>query len=98
MTERAAQGSPAPEAETLLVFPCEFPIKVMGERRDGFAQEMLRAIADLAPDIPADRVEMRVSKGARYISLTIPVWAISKEQLDTIYLRLTGHPWVKVVL
>lgn len=98
MTDPATQGSQAPSADTLLRFPCEFPIKVMGERREGFAQEVLRAIDDLAPNVPADRVEMRVSKGARYISLTIPVWALSKEQLDAIYLRLTGHPWVKVVL
>jgi putative lipoic acid-binding regulatory protein len=41
---------------------------------------------------------MRVSREARYISLTILVQAVSKQQLDAIYRRLTGHPWVKVVL
>lgn len=83
---------------SLLTFPCTFPIKVMGERRDGFAQEILKAIEDLAPDLAQEKVEMRVSSGARYISLTILIEAVSKNQLDAIYLRLTGHPWVKVVL
>ena len=94
---------PEPESssqkeESLLRFPCEFPIKVMGERREGFAQEMLACIADLAPDVAPEKVEMRVSREARYISLTILVQAVSKQQLDAIYRRLTGHPWVKVVL
>ena len=90
--------SDADEPPSLLAFPCTFPIKVMGERRDGFAQEILKAIEDLAPDLAQEKVEMRVSSGARYISLTILVDAVSKNQLDAIYLRLTGHPWVKVVL
>ena len=91
-------ASNADDSPSLLTFPCSFPIKVMGERRDGFAQEILKAIEDLAPDLAQDKVEMRVSSGARYISLTILVDAVSKSQLDAIYLRLTGHPWVKVVL
>jgi Protein of unknown function (DUF493). len=41
---------------------------------------------------------MRVSKQATYISLTIYVQTHSKAHLDQIYLCLTGHPWVKVVL
>lgn len=96
----AAPSGPSDSGEppSLLEFPCAFPIKVMGERRDGFAQEILKAIEDLAPDLAQEKVEMRVSSGARYISLTILIDAVSKNQLDAIYLRLTGHPWVKVVL
>lgn len=86
------------ESASLIQFPCEFPIKIMGERRDGFAQEILFSLSDLAPGIAPDKVEMRVSSSARYISLTVFIQAISREQLDAIYLRLTSHPWVKVVL
>jgi putative lipoic acid-binding regulatory protein len=88
----------ATESASLIQFPCEFPIKVMGERRDGFAQEILSCISDLAPGIEPEKVEMRVSSNARYISLTVFIQAVSREQLDTIYLRLTSHRWVKVVL
>jgi uncharacterized protein len=86
------------DSTSLIPFPCEFPIKIMGERRDGFAQEILSCISDLAPGIEPDKVEMRVSSSARYISLTVFIQAVSREQLDAVYLRLTGHPWVKVVL
>ncbi|MEK9812366.1 MAG: DUF493 family protein [Bordetella sp.] len=84
--------------ESLIEFPCEFPIKVMGVRRDDFAQEMVRALADLVPNIATEKIEMRVSREATYISLTIYIRTHSKAHLDQIYLCLTGHPWVKVVL
>ena len=93
------QMMPIPDPqESLIEFPCEFPIKVMGLRREGFAQEMVTALAELVPDIAAEKIEMRVSKQATYISLTIYVQTHSKAHLDQIYLCLTGHPWVKVVL
>ena len=70
----AVQIMPIPEPqESLIEFPCEFPIKVMGLRREGFAQEMVTALAELVPDIAAEKIEMRVSKQATYISLTIYV-------------------------
>lgn len=98
MTGSEARPGSSSGDRSLIPFPCEFPIKVMGERRDGFAQEILACISDLAPDIASEKVEMRVSRGARYISLTVLIHAVSRDQLDAIYLRLTGHPWVKVVL
>lgn len=84
--------------DTLLEFPCEFPIKVMGATRDGFAEEILRVVRLHAPDFDATRMEMRASTGGRYISLTCTVIATSKRQLDDLYRALTAHPMVKVVL
>lgn len=83
---------------TLLSFPCEFPIKVMGKRVDHFAQEVVKVILVNAPDFNASTIEMRVSSNAAYISLTCTIHAQSQEQLDKIYLSLTSHPLVKVVL
>lgn len=84
--------------ETLIEFPCDFPIKVMGETRDDFAETIIAAIRSLLPDFDASRVEMRASSGGRYLSLTCTVYVTSKPQLDDIYRLLTAHPMVKVVL
>lgn len=84
--------------ETLLEFPCDFPIKIMGESRDGFAQAILEVVRRHAPDFDGATMEMRASKGGRYLSLTCTVRATSKAQLDALYRELTGHPWVKIVL
>ncbi|GAA5173956.1 YbeD family protein [Niveibacterium umoris] len=84
--------------EELLQFPCDFPIKVMGETRDDFAHTIIAVVQQNAPDFDASGVEMRASSGGKYISLTCTVRATSREQLDNIYRSLTGHPFVKVVL
>lgn len=86
------------EQETLLEFPCDFPLKIMGEAREGFAEAVAEVVRQHAPDFDATRVEMRASSGGKYISLTCTVTATSKPQLDDIYRALTSHPWVKVVL
>lgn len=86
------------DEDTLITFPCAFPIKVMGETRDDFSATIIAAIQNLVPDFDAGKVEMRASSGGKYISLTCTVWVTSKPQLDDIYRLLTAHPLVKVVL
>ena len=89
----------APGSEdTLLEFPCDFPIKVMGSRTDDFAQVVVDIVLRHAPDFAAESVEMRASSGGKYLSVTCTVRATSKQQLDALYRELTGHPQVKVVL
>ena len=84
--------------ETLIEFPCDFPIKIMGETRDDFTDTIIAVIRSQLPDFDASGVEMRASSGGRYLSLTCTVHVTSKPQLDDIYRLLTAHPMVKVVL
>lgn len=86
------------EPNTLLEFPCDFPLKVMGAKRDGFAQAITEVVLKHAPDFDAAQVEMRPSKAGNYLSLTCVIRATSKPQLDALYRELTAHPWVKIVL
>ncbi len=86
------------EQETLLKFPVDFPIKIMGERRDDFAQTIVAIVLRHAPDFRPETVEMRVSAKGNYLSLTCTVRATSKAQLDALYREVTAHPWVKMVL
>lgn len=84
--------------ETLLEFPCDFPIKVMGARVDGFAQAVAGVVTVHAPDFDPATMEMRPSSKGNYLSLTCTIRATSKAQLDDLYRALTAHPMVKVVL
>lgn len=86
------------EQETLLVFPTDFPIKIMGEMRDDFAQTMVEIVMRHAPDFRPETVELRASSSGNYLSVTCVVRAASKDQLDALYREVTAHPWVKVVL
>ncbi len=84
--------------ETLIEFPCDFPIKVMGETHADFGAEVIKTIQPLDARFDASKVEMRGSSGGKYISLTCTVYVSSKPQLDDIYRALTSLPTVKFVL
>ncbi len=86
------------ETPSLLTFPCVFPIKVMGRREDGFAQEMSALVLRHAPDFHPETLEMRTSKNGRYLSLTITINARSRAQLDALYSELSSHPRVLMAL
>lgn len=84
--------------ESLLKFPCTFPIKIVGRTEEGFAQEMLEIVLRHAPDFDAASMEMRASSQGAYLSLTCTINATSRAQLDALYRELTSHERVKWVL
>jgi len=86
------------ERETLLEFPCKFPVKAMGLNDPGFqalVERIILADADIHPDQP---VTTNLSKSEKYLSVTVTIDARSKQQLDTIYHALTDCPQVKIAL
>jgi putative lipoic acid-binding regulatory protein len=89
---------PAGTALELLTFPTDFPIKVMGRRVDGFADAIAAVVLQHAPDFDVATMELRASSKGNYLGLTVTIRATSRAQLDALYLALTGHPLVSVVL
>ncbi len=85
-------------APPLIDFPTDFPIKVMGETHDTFAQTIIEVIQSIVPSFNAAQVEMRASSAGKYISLTCTVHVVSQEHLDNIYRLLSAHPLVKFAL
>ena len=86
------------EGGSLLTFPCVFPMKVMGRREDGFAQAVAETVLRHVPDFHPETMEMRTSRNGRYLSLTVTINARSREQLDALYVELSKHPRVMMVL
>jgi hypothetical protein len=79
-------------------YPCDFPIKILGHTRAGFAQAILEIVRRHAPDFDGSSMEMKSSKRGRYLSLTCVIHATSREQLDRLYRELCDHPMVVMVL
>jgi len=88
----------ADDKTTLLEFPTAFPIKIMGEAQDGFAQAIVAIVVKHAPDFDPISTEMRPSKQGRYLGITCTITATSQAQLDALYSELSAHPLVKMVL
>jgi hypothetical protein len=84
--------------DTLIEYPSDFPIKIMGAMHDSFAQTIVEVVTQHDPEFHAGRMDMRASSKGNYLSLTATVRATSREQLDNLYRALSSHPMVKVVL
>jgi putative lipoic acid-binding regulatory protein len=88
----------AQATDSLIEYPSDFPIKIMGAMHDAFAQTMVEVVMQHDPNFDAGKMEMRPSSKGTYLSLTVTVRATSREQLDNLYRALSAHPMVKVVL
>ena len=84
--------------DSLIIYPSDFPIKIMGVMQDAFAQTMLDLVTQFDPDFDAGKMEMRPSAKGTYMSVTVTVRATSRQQLDDLYRALSSHAMVKVVL
>ncbi|MDY0072305.1 MAG: DUF493 domain-containing protein [Thauera sp.] len=95
MSEQQREGE---TRQSLIEYPCDFPIKAMGARVDGFAQAVIDTVLRHAPDFDPRHAEMRPSSKGNYLAVTCTFRACSQLQVDALYRELTAHPLVKVVL
>ncbi|MGE4451455.1 DUF493 family protein [Castellaniella sp.] len=84
--------------ESLITYPCDFPIKVMGRAHDDFARVMAEVALGFDPGFDPSSIEIRPSASGNYLGLTLTVRVVSREQLDALYRALHGHEMVSVVL
>ncbi|NIE66788.1 DUF493 family protein [Burkholderia sp. Ax-1719] len=94
----AVIGAGAEAKESLIEFPCDFPIKVMGKTHPEFESTMIAVLREFDGGFDETIIEKRPSSGGNYTGLTVTVRATSQAHLDDIYRALTGHPMVKIVL
>jgi len=90
-------SSQSPE-QSLLEFPCRFPVKAMGRQSDEFealVTGLVCAHAEIWPDEPVRSVP---SKAGNFVSVTVVIEARSRQQLDTIYQALTDCAQVLMAL
>jgi uncharacterized protein len=86
------------EGETLLEFPCRFPIKVMGEAHAEFFEAIEACVAQHVPDSDSVEVVHRESSAGNYVGVTITLTATSQAQLDDLYRALGACARVRMVL
>jgi putative lipoic acid-binding regulatory protein len=86
------------EQPSLIEYPCDFPIKIMGKAEQGFTQTALAIVRYHAPDFDAATMSVRASKNGTYLSVTCTIRATSRAQLDALYQALSDHPAIAVVL
>ena len=85
-------------SETLLEFPCEFPLKVMGRKEAGFRDVVVALVEAHTGSLEAGRIRLRESRDGNFVALTMMIRAESQAQLDAIYGELSVHDRVLMAL
>lgn len=83
---------------SLIEFPCDFPIKIVGINSDDFFDAIKEIVYTHFPDCDDTRFAHTLSGKNNYMAITVTVVATSQPMLDALYQALTNHPHVKMVL
>ena len=85
-------------SESLLEFPCRFPIKIMGRNRDEFKTVASEIVLRHAELYAGEQVTTNASAESNFLSVTVTIEALSQGQLDDIYRDLTDCDQVLMAL
>ncbi len=84
--------------EPKIEFPCDYPIKVIGESHPGFQDEVLTIVRRYDPTIALDKVKERPSSKGKYSSITVLLWATGEPQIMSLFAELKNCAGVRLVL
>ena len=84
--------------KTLIDFPCDFPIKIIGNNSTLFLEEIRQITLAHFPNTAQDAMTHKASKNSNYLAVTVTIFVENQENLDVFYQALTQHPEVKMVL
>lgn len=84
--------------ETLLAFPCDFPIKMMGRETPEFHATARSLVEKHTGPLGDDAIKQSLSRNGRFVSITVTVNAQSQQQLDDIYRDVSSHEDVLMAL
>jgi putative lipoic acid-binding regulatory protein len=83
---------------TVLEFPCDFPIKIMGRESPEF-RALARALVEKHTGPLSDNaINSALSRNGSFVSVTITVNAQSQQQLDDIYNEVTSDDAILMAL
>ena len=93
-----ASGAPEPEEGPRLTFPCEMPMKIIGENSPAMIADVLKAFRDQGVPVVESDLKLVPSREGTYCSVNYTFTARSRDQVDAIYIALTANPLIKWVI
>ena len=89
-----ADGMEAPKIE----FPCDYPIKVVGNAGSELHALVLEVMEIHAPGFDQTRITIRDSRNGNFQAITATITATGESQLQAIFADLKVSSLVKIVL
>lgn len=84
--------------DSLIEFPCLFPIKMIGIHSSTFIEDIKHITIKHFPNFEEKDLVQKPSQKNNYLALTVTVFAQNKPSLDAFYEEITKHPQIKMVL
>lgn len=81
-----------------LTFPCEMPMKIIGENSPEMVADVLKAFRDQGVAVDEADLKMVPSREGTYCSVNYTFTAQSRDQVDALYIALTSNPRIKWVI
>jgi putative lipoic acid-binding regulatory protein len=86
------------EEITEKIYPCQLPVKVIGENNDELKKVIVTVMASLGEVLESGAMASKHSKNKKYLSITFSVVVRSREHIDQIFSALNAQKEVKMVL
>lgn len=81
-----------------LVFPTDYPIKVVGRQEPGLRLRIDTVVQRHVPDLAGDRVSERASGQGNFVAITYLIVARSREQVVALVTELSATEGVMMVI
>ena len=79
-------------------FPCDYPIKVLGDAVPHFKQTVIEVVTVHSPTLDLRKITLRDSGKGRFRSVTVVIRATGVDQLEAIFEDLKATGIVKMVI
>ena len=86
------------KADSLMTFPCDFPIKIIGNNHHSFMNEINELVRKHFPNTEDKSIRSQPSKEGNFLAISILLHVLDQATLDALYVDLSKHPEVKMVL
>ncbi len=84
--------------ETAIEFPCDYPVKIIGEYSPGFLDEVIEIVRRHDASVGQESVTERSSRHGNYHSITVLLRATGEAQLRNLFEELKTCRSVRMVL
>lgn len=86
------------KTDSLMTFPCDFPIKIIGNNNDTFMKEIIELVRKHYPNTEDKSIRSQASKEGNFLAISILLHVLDQTTLDALYADLSKHPEIKMVL
>jgi len=84
--------------EPVFEFPCRYPIKIIVATGNEHTAQVIEIVRRHSPKVSPDDIGSRHSRGEKFVSLRVNLWAESEEHLRALYDELLAHDAVRLII